>query len=290
MTVLLVACSRQVEQEPKPNASAAPTSLPLVQKALPATALSKTEEDKRQHELMRAVFKDAYDPQRGSALSSIAHAKGEVDQPSRFLIEIVSTKELADGRTVVIANAMPSDDKGEAQVGHVTPGVLNVYFLRRTAGQWEVLERRENVGSLGSSGHIGSIDWVELAPEKPGFMVTSVTIGQGYGYGRIEVFDLSEGVRDLGGFASLADNSGACTEDTEECWEISGAVRVVDGDQPSPYRDLVIDFTSKKYTVTEEKNGKQIEHLKSSVKETARYRFDGKQFKLISGVNPVSND
>lgn len=284
VAILLVGCSRQGEHVTDPKASVAQVTAPFEEKTAPVLVKSKSEKENHRDELMKAIFQNAYRPERGRALSAIKHAEGETD---KYLIEIVSTIELADKRTVVVANAMPSDDDGNEQFGHGSPGLLNVYFLQRVAGQWEVLERRENIGAMGSNGYIGSIEWIELAPGKRGFIVSSGGTWQGYTISNVEVYDLADGVHSLGGFKSHSDNTGACTEQINECWEVSGTLRFVDGDQPSPYRDIFVDFTGKKYTVTEGKDGREIEHPKDSVKETARYRFDGKQYKLISGANPV---
>lgn len=284
LAIFLAACSRQGEHVTDQKVSVAPVTAPSEEKAASVTVKPKTEQEKHRDELMRAIFQNAYRPERGSALSEIEHAKGKTD---KFLMTIVSTVELADKRTVVVANAMPSDDDGNEQFGHGSPGLLNVYFLHRVGGKWEVLERRENIGAMGTNGYIGSVEWIELAPGRPGFILTSGGTWQGYNVGFDEVYDLADGIRSLGGLASHSDNTGACTEQTDECWEVSGTLRFVEGEQPNPYRDILVDFAGKKYTVTEGKDGRVIEHPKASVKETARYRFDGKKYELISGTNPV---
>jgi hypothetical protein len=73
----------------------------------------------------------------------------------------------------------------------------------------------------------------------------------------------------------------------EECWDVDSSIRFADSPQGGGYRDILVVFTGKHYTVTEGKDGNDVEHLKSSVRQTARYHFDGKEYVLVSGTNPV---
>ncbi|WP_194721011.1 hypothetical protein [Noviherbaspirillum malthae] len=275
--IFLAACTRQaehgLEQKSSAGSAAAPSTPPINSKGM----------KKKQDELLGAIFQNAYRPESGDALAEIQDA-GEA---AKYLMTFVSSIERVDGRAAVITNAMPADEEGQAQFGHSSPGLLNVYFLQRSDGIWKVLERRENIGAMGSNGNIGNVEWVTLAPEKQGFVVSSGGTWQGYTATMAEVFDLADGVVSLGSFRNHSSNSGACTEQADECWEVTGTLRFVDSSQPNAYRDILVDFAGKKYTITEGKGGTATEHLKASIKETARYRFDGKQYKLISGTNPV---
>lgn len=285
MPVFLVACSRQGEQAPaqKLSDSAAITLTEEKSASAPLFADVREVEGNKYDELLEAIFQRDFRPEHDGALVEI---KG-TDEAPRYLVTIVSITELADGRVAVVANAMPSSEDGKEQAGHSSPGLLNVYVLQHAAGAWQVLERRENIAAMGSNGHIGRIEWVKLAPEKQGFVVFSGGVWQGYSVSMAEVFDLAEGVRGLGGFRNHSSNAGACNEQTDECWEVTGNLRFVDSGSPIPYRDILVDFTGRKYTVANGKDDQGIETSKATIRETARYRFDGKQYELISGINPV---
>ena len=57
-----------------------------------------------------------------------------------------------------------------------------------------------------------------------------------------------------------------------------------------PYRDLVLDFTGRRYTVTangDEEGQDKVEHLQAQLRESARYRFNGEGFVLVSGSTPL---
>ncbi|TFW33726.1 hypothetical protein [Massilia horti] len=285
LAAFVVACSQQKESDVKPMLVAGtPAVLPgaaSVSAATPSEAPALSREHEGQ--LMRAIFQDNYDSNSGNAVVDIRQNGTD----STYLMALVCANELADGRTAVIVNGSPSDQNGADMSAHVTPGMLNVYTVRREDGDWTVLERRENVASVGSHGQIGSVKWINLSPNKQGFIVSSGGVWQGYEISMADVFDLGDGVRHLGGFREMSGNSGACMPEVDECWEIDSSMRFVDSPQPAAYRDILVDFKGKRYKVTENKSGDFTEHLKANIEQSARYHFDGKKYVLVSGTNPV---
>jgi len=181
---------------------------------------------------------------------------------------------------------MPVQGDGEF-ASHGTGGILNVYVLRRAGSVWTVAARHEGVDSLGSNGYLGSARWETLGPGKSGFLVSSGGIWQGYSVSGADVYELGTTVRHLGGFQEASDSAGACGPELEECWNVDGDIRFADEAQGSGYRDILVDFKGKHYTVSEGRDGKEVTHLKSTVRQTARYRFDGKAYVLHAGANPV---
>ena len=254
--------------------------------AAPAAAAPLAAVDKeQQHALMQSIFGDDYDPEAGRALAVVRDQGAD----KWFLMTLESSTDMADGRTVAAVNGRPSNEDGADAVTHVG-GMLNLYVLRRVGTDWEVVERHENLGTLGSWGDFGSVEWVSLGLGKPGFIVRSGDSGQGYYYEDVSVFELGKEVRRLGGFPKSSNNGGACApDDVRECWDIDSTIRFADSPPGGAYRDILVDFTGKHYTVTEGKDGHDVEHLKSSVRQTARYHFDGKEYVLVSGTNPVSD-
>jgi len=232
---------------------------------------------------MRAIFGDDYDPKADNALAVIEY---EGDN-GYFLMTLTGFTELPDGRTVVAVNGLPSDENRTDMAAHASPGMLNLYALRREGAGWKVVERHENVATMGSMGNFGDVEWVTLGPGKPGLIVTSGGTWFGSSIYEGGIFELGEKVRLLGSYSRGSSNAGACMPESKDCWDVDGHVRFVDNPQGGPYGDLLVDYEGRHYTVTEGKDGNQVEHLKSTVKQTARYRFDGKEYGLVSGTNPV---
>lgn len=231
---------------------------------------------------MRAIFGDGYRRLTRDALSVVESDGVE----GNYLMTYEDCAELGDGRVAVIVNGLLSDENGSDFAGHSTPGMLNVYVMRRQGGGWKVLERHENVATLGSEGHFSEVRWIGLGPGKPGFIVYSGGTWQGYSISVADIFELGNGVRPLGNFNQASDNIGACGPETDECWDIRSTIRVAGTGLHAGYPDLLADFQGKRYTVTETAD-KGVEHLESTVRQTARYRFDGKAYQLVEGTNPA---
>jgi hypothetical protein len=267
----LAACSRHEKAEPPRPAPA------------PASAPAPAPDKERERALMLAIFGKEYDPGTDKALAVIK----DEGEDGYFLMTLDSSTELPDGRTMVSVNGSPSDENRGDQSGHASPGMLNVYALRREGAQWKLVERHENVASMGSSGYFGSVKWVTLGPGKPGMIVSSGGTWQGYTVSEAGIFELGQEVRMLGGFSEASSSGGACVAGMDDCWDVDSSIRFVDNPQGGAYRDILVDFKGRHYTVTEGKDGNDVEHLKSTVRQSARYHYDGKEYVLVSGANPV---
>ncbi len=232
---------------------------------------------------MEAIFHDDYDPKADHALSFVEDG----DESGNYIMTFVAAMELVDGRVVVFVNGTTSDEEGNDLSAHATPGQLCVYALRRSGGKWEVKETHEKVAAMGSNGQFGSIKWIELGKNKQGFIAFSGGVWQGNVITAVDIFELDDGVRHLGGFKQYSDNSGACAPGKDDCWEVEGNISLTESAPESQYRDIVVDFRDKRLFTTEDKDGTYVEHIKSDVHKSARYRFDGKKYVLASGSNPV---
>ncbi|QGZ42506.1 hypothetical protein [Pseudoduganella flava] len=234
-------------------------------------------------EWMAAIFGDRYDAKARRALT------GSADEGFNAL-SFVAAAQLEAGRVAVIVNGTPADAAGAEQASHAEGGDMHVFVLRSAGAGWQVSDRYENVANLGSHGHFGAVKWIALAPGKPGFIVSSGGVWQGYEILSADIFALAGGVQALGSFNEHSGNSGACGPEADECWDIGGKISVapaVPGQAGAQYADLVVDFTGERYKVTEDAKGGLEKHHIADVKQTARYRFDGKAYKLVAGENPV---
>lgn len=277
----LAGCSRQ--SEPAPAARAAPTVRP----AAPDSPLIEglAFDEGRIRALMTAIFAEAYDPAKNRAHAAIQNN----DHYGYALLTFVSAQALPGERIAVVVNGTPSDEEGNDLTSHAASGVLNLYVLRRNGGAWEVLERHEGQGELGSMGYIGDVKWAELGPGRPGFVVMSGGMWQGQSISHAEIHALDDGVRHLGGFPLQSSNGGACMPETGECWDVEGTIRVAKAAPAGRYPDLSVAYRDKRYTVSEPKKAGEdfIEHVTRDARTTVLYRFDGKAYAPVAGTNPV---
>jgi len=288
-------CKRDepVVPAPQPTVHNAPPALAgtaSTPKAAPAASVPDTPESQRQRAWMQTIFGDAYDPAKGRALAQL-----EIDgNRQNHLMTLVSSRSLPDGQVVVVVNGAPADEDGKETVYHGAQGVLNVYVLRAQDAGWQVAERRESLSSMGTWGNIGDVDWVELGPGKPGFIVRSSGTWQGHTGEWANIIELGAPIRELGAISLASDNEGGCGPDME-CWDVDGIIRFADASAGANPPDMLVDFSGKRYHFTEDPDqepdqgqGRAITtHLDATIRQTARYRFDGKTYALVEGSNPV---
>ncbi len=255
----LAGCSR----DDRSPAASAPPPMPVARLAADAQLPPPAELDQeRQQQLLQAVLGDPADmPEQPPVMTPL------------------SAIQLASGRAVLVVNSAP------AEPSPATYGVLNVYTLKRNGAGWEVLERHEGLAEMGSNGQVGTVKWAMLAPDKPGFMVSTGGIRHGNWQTRAVFFDLASDMRQLGGFRQAGGND--CTPDNGQCWEVESTIRFVDSETKADYRDIVVDFTDKRYTVLETADGSLLRRPENSIVKRARYHYDGKEYVMKSGSNPV---
>jgi hypothetical protein len=236
-------------------------------------------------DMMQAIFEDDYDKATHDALALVM-VNGAQDY---YLMRAKTAAQFPGGRVVLIVNGSPSDDARSEQGGRLSEGMLNMYELRLEKDGWNVLERHEGIAKMGSSGDIGGVSWVTIGRDRPGFIVSFGGTWQGSTIRFANVFDLADGVLDLGGFAEYSSTAGACTSGSDGCWEVGSNIRFVDSTRPGPYGDIEVEFKGRYFSMTSNKDGDDIAVLKSKVRQTARYQYNGKSYILVSGSNPVPN-
>jgi hypothetical protein len=273
----LASCSRSDQDSaPVPVApGAAPAAAP-VQAAAPALVPAK----QREHDVMVAIFGPAL--RDGSALVQTQIENDEV----HLLMRLTSMQELPDGRLAVVVNGAQADERGEDLSHPASEGILNVYVLRRDGDRWVVTSRHQNVTAMGSMGNIGEVAWVSLGVGKPGFIVSSHAGNQGYFITYASVFELDGGVRELASLKERSENTGACGPGTE-CWDIGGTISFADAATPDGYGDMLVAFEGKHYRATGDAQGRTTEHVTQAIKQSMRYRFEGKAYVIVAGENPV---
>lgn len=240
--------------------------------------------------LMAAVFGKNYRAASNDALADLPDPDDRKTINSYVLSPVAATV-LANGETILVANAEVAGDDGRPTSGHASPGLLNVYVLSKDGGRWKVLRRHENIAALGSSGQIGEVVWTTLAPGKPGLGILHGGTWQGATITLLSLFDVgSDDLRNLTGESIKihSDNDGACAPESDECWHVDGKWRFVAGKPDAQYDDLLVEFSGEKsQRPGDGQTAPESKPVSTTVHSTARYAFDGKRYRLTSGANIV---
>lgn len=282
LSLSLCACSKP----PTPAPSPAPATVAASTPANPA--------DAKQHEaaLMQAVFGNGYHAERGVAVAELPDPDDR-KAVGNYVVSAVAHAVLADGLTLLVANAEIAGDDGKAESGHASPGLLSVFFLKQQQGKWTVVKRHENISAIGSFGQLGTASWIKLAGGKSGLAIVGGFTGQGYTTEQLTLFDVSDTnvVEVADGIELHSDNHGACGLETSECWDVGAKWSFAAPAKPGPYDDLILVFSG---TSSVAKEGRQpkpgaddVERTVTPVKGRARYAFDGKRYQLVEGENLV---
>jgi hypothetical protein len=236
--------------------------------------------------LMQAVFAEAYRSATKDAVAELPDPDNRAQRAS-YVVTPVAATTLDNGEAVLVANAEQADDQGNAMSGHASSGLLNVYFLRQDGKRWKLLRRQENIAALGSSGNIGEAKWIKLAEGKPGLAMLHGGTWQGYTVEVLSLFDLGAAqMHDLtgDGIKLHSDSDGACVPESDKCWDVSGEWHFVSIKSGGEYDDLVIEFSGEESVAS--KAGSAARKVKQ-IRDAARYAYDGKRYRLVSGRNIV---
>ncbi|MEN9867167.1 MAG: hypothetical protein RL748_2757 [Pseudomonadota bacterium] len=285
----IVGCSQQAAPASSQATSAAASAQAAAQAATPAqSGATASKIDKPlQAQLMALIFGTKYRSASGDALATLPDIN-ERQKMEEYVLTPESWHALPDGGIAMVANAqLPSADGPS----HGQPGLLNVYLLRKNGEQWQVQKRFENLAELGSNGVFGEVEWLNLAPGKPGFLVHHGWTGQGQTISGFSVFALGQDqVQALTpqGINDHTDNDGDCLEDTDQCWNLDGKWRLDQARNNAPYQDIIIDYQGEQSTRAAPGSGNSAASTsvaRNTVKVSghARYGFDGKQYRLIEG-------
>lgn len=290
--LLLGSCSEHKPAAPAPPAAPA-IALPPPLAATPLPLAPMTPQEQERVLLMQAVFGAHYRLATRDALASMPLRRENVDTRARFFIDAVSHSQLANGDTVLVANGVEMGEGGTRLDGHVSSGFLSVFILRQAEGKWTVLKRHENIAELGSFGSFGEVQWVTLASGKPGLAVLTDGAWGGYFINWLSLFDpAAEVMHELGGMRVASGGQDDCAHEPEQpCWSIRGRWRFAPSTRQAAYDDLVFEFAGMRVKQRKPRNPALPEGTQdpvvTPVKASARYAFDGKQYQLVEGDNPV---
>ena len=233
--------------------------------------------------LMKAAFGNSYREHTQDAVVALS----DIDNRSlrqRYVVQPIDARLIDQEQAVLVLNGQIAGRHDEVFSSHAQAGLLTIVFFKRHNEQWEVVKRQENIAALGSFGSIGDVKWTMLGPTTPGLLVLHGNTGQGYSFTQLAIFDLTASpMTDLSGEPILihSDNDGMCDRQRHDCWDVSANWQFVSTDKNKSHGDLILTFSGFK-PASEKNPTRTIE-----VKQTARYTFDGKSYRLIQGNNPV---
>lgn len=237
---------------------------------------------------MMELLHAAYDAQGGDDYLVVDLPDAEQrDVLGSYRLEPVAMRELADGRVALVANAQPADDHGEAMSAHATPGLLNVYLMRKDASGWKIDKREENIAALGSFGQFGKVEWTSLGQGKPGFTVQHGGTWQGATITYLSVFDLTAAaMHDLTqGVPVFSSDEGNCDVERATCTSVEGKWKF-EKREGTAYDDLVLRFTGHEESKGEDASA-SAPHVRKPMSGMARYQYDGQRYVLTEGENIV---
>lgn len=295
LACILGACSRSAPDLPAKSGTA--TAAPVTEQAVEAPTEAQV------HALlMRAVYGNDYRADQGTALVR----RPDADQPGAMYREVLEARTstvLPGGETVLVVSGDVADDKGEARSGQAGGSSLNIYLLRETNGNWEVVRRHEHVAELGDHGRIGTTRWVRQTNGRVLLAVEDTSASQGYSVTGLALFDpAAENIRNLvsDGIVVRSDSEGACTDESRHCWKAEAKWHTAPSTGGAPYDDLVLVFSGYEEqaaadSVAEPESGTPdgsestdlVKRTRVSLSGAARYAFDNGAYRLKVGKNPI---
>ena len=276
ISLLLLALATGCSDKPAPVAATPPTVI-----AAPAPS---------NEVLMQAVFGKQYRPATKDALAELPMMEDH-KKIRLFFVVPMATSVLASGETVLVARSTYAEELNEEKIEKPDffDIYVSVYLLRETAGKWTVVKRNPNLMLRGFDEHPGSVLFLKLGKDIPGLALASGRNDEGCFNNEIHLFDLRDDpLRDLTGegISTGSSMTGSCgATDLIPETETNATWFLAPSKKPSAYSDIVMSFVTKTSATTgDESHPKQPA---SSKKDSARYAYDGKLYKLVSGDSPI---
>ena len=280
---LLSACAEKDAAPAQPLAKAI-TPVSPAPVALPAAPIVSNDT------LMKAIYGEGWHPAEHEAVVRMSDPENR-EKDGTFVVTALAQTTLKTGETVLVTNGAPADEDGYRSGAFLNSGLLSVYLLRKVNDEWTVIKRHDSVTTLGSDSKIGKAKWVELGKDRPGLAILSRNEQQGY-LEFLSLFDLKADVmHDLTGSPIMSESSnedGCNFEADYDCWTTIGKWKLVPSATAGKLNDIVFTFDHDVSKRPKDAAGKPAEFRETTdTKVAARYAFDGKQYRLVSGTNPT---
>lgn len=191
-------------------------------------------------------------------------------------------KELAPDRAILVTGLTELDQRGERNDCHACTGRASTFFFNRNKNKdWVLTNIELDVNQFGSHGGSGTFSFVELGPNRPGFLFDSGGTWQGYTIVLMDVFEIAKDNKTIprtkNPIRVYAKHDCVESEPPKYCFNVEGKWSFLPGSVAGVF-DLVIDFNG--YTT-------DVKRRRRKIHQRARYRLRGTSFELIAGSNPV---
>ena len=281
VVLLLAALAGACADKPAPVAPA-PTSTTPSDPARVAPAMPEPS----QEELMRTVFGAQYRAASKDALTRLPTLR-RPDQIRFYQVKPLASKVLDTGVAVLLAQSDYAEQNTEDDREVIEDEALfNAYLLRRTAGNWEVFQRRENFMIRGDNSGPGSILFPMLNDSKQGMAVVSKLANDACPSQTLYLYDLTEQpMREITGGIAIGwtsadrcgDAEGSPEQYTASKWHLAPSKA-----KGAVYHDVVVASVTE--TIKQVGPGENDFVSSKGKKVTARYAYDGTQFKPVQAV------
>lgn len=236
-----------------------------------------------------------------------------------FFLEPEQVVRLSENLAVLIATGPEYEEGRGKAVEPLDPGILTAVWFKRKDGWWTVDHRQQQVEHAGSFGSVGDISITKLDGTRFGLGNVSGGCWQGSCTRSLMLYAISkdsiqpilkeaipleannEGAMGGSWCGDIFKHSDGVVFDTKQepitdCFNVSGKWRVLPA--KTNLGDLVINFTEHRASIADDSDisatqsgvvdaNEPLKVVLTNKKSQAVYRFDGKQYKLISGENPV---
>jgi hypothetical protein len=224
-------------------------------------------------ELMKAAYQNQYRARTHDALTQMS---GHGEDPGWYTVTPITRRWLNPQRIVLVTAGAP------AQASHAASAALSFFLLEREGVGWHVVQRNPMVDEVGSFGQLASSEWTWLKPNVPGFVAKGGDTSGGYTIVLASFYDpQANPVVPLAAIRIYSDTEGACADEVQHCWAVEGKWKMMPSS--ARYDDIVVDFSGWD-ELAPQPGAKRV---RKPVSGRARYRFDGKSYRLVEGANLV---
>ncbi|MBI3228805.1 MAG: hypothetical protein HYZ45_01015 [Burkholderiales bacterium] len=277
------------------TANSASSSSSATEPSRAALKAAHDEQYRLEQQLMRSAFGKKFDAKKGVAIAELTEVEDRSSK-SRYQISPVQSYALPNKEMLLVANAQALNNEDQAESFHLTPGLLNLFWFKKSGKTWALTHKAENIDTLGTNGSFGAVKFQPFGDGQTMMGVESGGTWQGYTITFVNFFQIKgHSVQSYGPIKLFSGNDGACDDETDRCWNIEGKWKLAEkgGDNDGgKIPNLIVHFsgTDEERPTSHGKAAKDKPNTARKLKkieQTAVYQIKGGKYELVKGENPV---